>query len=96
VKIRSCLTPLILPSCLLAFTLPSADGGSATWDLNPASGVWNTPANWTPETVAASAPDVATFSVSNVTDITIKSSVEVGAVDFTAGASPSPFRRFPV
>ena len=32
--------------------------------------------------------DVATFSVSNVTDITIKSSVEVGAVDFTAGASP--------
>jgi len=88
VKIRSCLTPLILPSCLLAFTLPSADGGSATWDLNPATGVWNTPANWTPETVPHLPPDVATFSVSNVTDITIKSSVEVGAVDFTAGASP--------
>ena len=29
----------------------SVRAGSATWDLNPGSGDWNTATNWTPATV---------------------------------------------
>jgi len=48
---------------------------------------WNAAGNWTPATVPNGPSDVATFGVSNLTDLTIKSAVEVGAIDFTAGAS---------
>ncbi len=61
--------------------------GSATWDLDPASANWNNATNWTPDTVPNGPSDVATFSVSNRTDVSIAASVEVSEVDFTAGAS---------
>jgi autotransporter-associated beta strand protein len=86
-KIHSCLKPLIVASCLFACALPPAHGGSATWNLNPGTGTWNTAGNWTPATVPNGPSDVATFGVSNLTDLTIKSAVEVSAIDFTAGAS---------
>src|SRR6266702_6821498 len=38
------LMPLLLLSMTTAFA------GSATWELNPGSGDWNTDANWTPAT----------------------------------------------
>lgn len=39
--------------------------GSATWNLNPVSGIWNDPTNWTPTTVPNGAADTATFGASN-------------------------------
>ena len=52
---------------LVLFLLLSDFGyaGSATWNLNPASGDWNTAANWTPATVPNDESDVATFGVSS-------------------------------
>jgi hypothetical protein len=41
----------ILAAVLLPFLLPAASAalaGSATWNLNPTRGDWNTAANWTP------------------------------------------------
>ena len=73
----------------------SAQGGSATWDLNPATGVWNTATNWTPATVPNGPSDVATFNVSNITAISLLRSVEVSAIDFTAGASAFTFSVHP-
>jgi hypothetical protein len=49
--------------------------GSATWKLDPTSNDWNTAANWTPETVPDEATDVATFGASNVTSISVASSI---------------------
>lgn len=85
---RNYLKPFILPGCLFACALASAHGGSATWDLDPATGSWNARANWTPDTVPHLPSDTATFSISNLTNVTIKASVEVSAIDFTTVASP--------
>jgi autotransporter-associated beta strand protein len=76
----------ILAAALIC-SAPRARAGSATWDLDPGGGGWNSATNWTPVTVPNGPSDVATFSVSNRTDVTIASSVEVSAIDFTAGAS---------
>jgi hypothetical protein len=54
-----------------------ARAGSATWDLNPGSGDWNTAANWTPMTVPNGASDTATFSLSNTTNVSISANAEV-------------------
>ncbi len=72
---------------LLLFPLHIASAGSATWDLNAANGDWNTAANWMPNTVPNSATDVATFSVSNLTDVSVSSAVSVSSVVFAPGAS---------
>jgi autotransporter-associated beta strand protein len=75
----------------LYINLSTALAGSATWNLNPATKIWNNPANWTPATVPSSATDVATFDVSNLTDITYSTSTEVGAFVFNPGASSYTF-----
>src|SRR4029453_12834390 len=41
--------------------------GGPTWNLNPASGDWNTASNWTPATVPNGPAYTATFDVSNMT-----------------------------
>lgn len=61
--------------------------GSATWNLNPASGDWNTAANWTPPTVPNGPADTAQFAVSNTTDISISGPIEVNGTQFNPGAS---------
>jgi hypothetical protein len=43
--------------------------GSATWTNNPSSGDWNDAVNWTPKTVPNGTSDIATFGMSNVTDV---------------------------
>jgi hypothetical protein len=61
---------------------------SATWNLNPTSGDWNTAANWTPNTVPNGPDDVATFELSNQTDITVSiQGTEVNELIFNPGAS---------
>ena len=74
--------------------------GSATWNLNPTSGDWNTAANWTPATVPNGLSDIATFEASNTTNVSLSSSVTLNGITFQAGASmftitsPSSFAGF--
>jgi len=65
----------------------SARAGNATWDLNPSSGDWNTPANWTPTTVPNGTTDTATFGMSNITNVSISADTTVDGITFTSGAS---------
>jgi autotransporter-associated beta strand protein len=68
--------------------------GSATWNLNPTSNDWNTAENWTPATIPSSETDVATFGVSNTTNVVCGdapgpagTTTVVGGIVFTEGAS---------
>src|SRR5690242_21029793 len=71
-------------SCLIA---AHSFAGSATWSTNPVSGDWNTAANWTPNTVPDGPTDIATFSTSNVTTISLSGAIEVAEIVFNSGAS---------
>lgn len=63
-------------------------GGSATWNLNPTTGDWNTVANWTPATVPNGSDDVATFSFSHQTSVSIFGvEIELSSLVFDPGAS---------
>ena len=64
-----------------------AHAGSATWDLNATSGDWNTAANWTPMTVPNGPADIATFGLSNTTNVSISANTEVNSITFTAAAT---------
>jgi len=77
---------------LLVFLLPTqfTRAGSATWNLNPSNGDWEMSRNWTPKTVPNGPDDIATFGVSNVTDLILSFQFdnEVNGIVFNAGASP--------
>ena len=60
--------------------------GSATWAINPINGDWNTAANWVPQTVPNMSSDTATFVTSNQTQISVRSIIQVGAINFNLGA----------
>ena len=79
------LPPFVLASLLLS---RAASAGSATWNLNPGSGDWNTATNWTPATVPNGVNDVATFAASNTTDVTVSLETSVNGITFDPGASP--------
>jgi autotransporter-associated beta strand protein len=61
--------------------------GSATWNLNPTSGDWNTATNWTPATVPNDPTATATFDVSNVVDLDFAKNTNISAIVFDPGAS---------
>jgi autotransporter-associated beta strand protein len=65
-----------------------ASAGSATWKSSPATGDWNTAANWMPETVPDGPSDVANFGQSNGTSVSIAADIEVSDIVFDADASP--------
>jgi hypothetical protein len=77
---------LILLSLTLVLAF-DARAGSATWNLDPVSSDWNDPLNWTPNTVPNGPADVATFSVSNITEISTSAEIEVNALIFDPDAS---------
>ncbi len=60
---------------------------SATWRLSPTNGDWNTAANWMPHTVPNGSTDTATFSVSNVTDISLSAKTTLDGIVYEPGAS---------
>jgi autotransporter-associated beta strand protein len=72
---------------LLIFIFQTAFAGSATWDVNPSTGDWNTAANWTPDTVPNGPTDVATFATSNRSDVSLSDDIEVSEIVFNPGAS---------
>jgi autotransporter-associated beta strand protein len=84
---RSALLVALL-FCLFIPRLVSA--GSASWDLNPLSSDWTTAANWTPDVVPNAAGDLATFALSNQTQISIAGFVIVRGIEFTPAAT-NPF-----
>ena len=75
--------PFLLSAASTAFA------GSATWNLNPTSGDWNTATNWTPATVPNGPADTATFDISNTTVVSFpfEGTFEVDGIVFNAGAS---------
>lgn len=80
-------TLALFATLALLLSLESAWAGSATWNLNPTSGAWNTAANWTPATVPNGSSDVATFDLSDTTAVSVTTNIVVDSVVFKAGAS---------
>ncbi len=77
---------------LIILSIHAAQAGSATWSSSPVSGDWNTAENWMPNTVPNGPADTATFGVSNTTEISLSSAIEVGSITFAPGASPYTIR----
>ena len=77
----------ILPAAMLMLSAQTSHAGSATWNLNPGSGNWNSAANWTPIVVPNGAADTATFVSSNMTSVSISANTQVDGIVFNAGAS---------
>ncbi len=75
-----CLNLLLLGIC-------SSDGGSASWNLSPASDDWNTATNWTPATVPNGPADTATFEISSQTGVTTSADTQVDGIIFEPNAS---------
>ena len=80
------------PVAALRFSLiflvsAAAYADSAQWNLNPASGDWNTASNWTPMTVPDGPADMATFALSNTTNVSISEDTEVNGIIFTSAAT---------
>jgi autotransporter-associated beta strand protein len=74
--------------CSLMSLVPSVGYAiSAQWDLDPISGDWNTAANWTPNGVPNGPADIATFSLSNATNVSISENTEVNSIIFTPTAT---------
>jgi len=84
--VRKTILQIILAAVSI-LTPTVAQAGSATWDLNPTSGDWNTAANWTPMTVPNGPADIATFDLSNSTGVLISANTEVNAITFTPAAT---------
>jgi autotransporter-associated beta strand protein len=86
-----------LLSCAMVLTLSlsalnAVYADSATWNLNPTNGKWDNAGNWTPATVPDGPDDVATFSLSNQTSVSISGSdIKVKSIVFEPGASAYTF-----
>ena len=85
--VRKTFLQTILAVALSILVPIVAHASSATWDLNPGSGDWNTAANWTPMTVPNGPADIATFALSNTTNVSISANTEVNAITFTPAAT---------
>jgi hypothetical protein len=60
---------------LICLALRSVDADSATWNLDPVTGDWNTAANWSPATVPNGPGDTATFGLSHLTVISVDQTI---------------------
>ena len=80
---------------ILAGGLPNGHADSGTWVLNPVDNNWNTPANWSSNTVPGPF-DTATFEVSNTTNISILlPSGDIKEMVFNPAASAYSFTALP-
>jgi autotransporter-associated beta strand protein len=77
----------VLSVLVLVLCIQVSQAGSATWDLNPISGDWNTATNWTPASVPNGSADTATFAFSNTTAISTSANTTVDGITFAPGAS---------
>jgi hypothetical protein len=72
---------------IFMMSVQTLHAASATWNLNPGSGDWNTATNWTPVTVPNGSGDTATFDPSNTTGVSLSAFTEVNGIVFNSGAS---------
>ena len=79
---------LLALTALFCANVSLARAGSATWQQNPTTGNWNTPANWTPATVPNGPSDVASFSESTQTNVSVTSGITLDSIVFQPDASP--------
>ena len=86
-SIRIIFTPALVPVLIFVFGIGTSQAASATWNLNPTSGDWNTAANWSPATVPNGPADTATFNLSNGTAVSVMQDTEVNGIVFNPGAS---------
>jgi autotransporter-associated beta strand protein len=77
----------LLISGFLILTSNLGNAGSATWNASPISEEWNTKANWTPPTVPNGPNDIATFSLTTESAVSLTASTEVDSIAFDAMAS---------
>ena len=61
--------------------------GSAIWSPRPISSDWKDARNWFPRTVPNGTDDVATFGISQVTDISLTGTTSLREMQFKAGAA---------
>ena len=78
----------LLFSTLLLVRPDFVVAGSATWNSDPASSDWNTPANWTPATVPERDTDTATFGPSHITNISNSDKLGIAGIEFLPQANP--------
>jgi len=74
-----CSVMLLIPTVTCAIR--------SQWDLDPFSGDWNTAQNWTPNGAPNSPASIASFGLSNTTDVSISEDNEVNGITFTSAAS---------
>ena len=86
---RSTYSTGIFGALILMLCIQRSHAGSATWDLNPGSGDWNTAMNWTPATVPNRSGDTATFDLSNTTNVSISANTQVSGIMSTPAATNS-------
>ena len=78
---------VVLATFLFALTNQSLQAGSATWQLDPADNDWNSAGNWMPNSVPNGPSDIASFDVSNQTEVSVTEPTEVDDLVFAPGAS---------
>ena len=86
-RARALLLSAAASLTLLLSTANSSFAGSATWLASPATGDWNTAANWTPGGPPDGPADTATFQSSNISSVSTSAPTEVNGIVFDAGAS---------
>lgn len=60
---------------------------SGMWNLNPVDGDWNAPLHWSSLSVPNGPADIASFGLSNVTNVFLSANTEVDGIVFNPGAS---------
>jgi len=83
---RAALLASVCFSAVAILVPNAAHAQDATWD--GATSDWNTPGNWTPPSVPT---NMATFSNTGVTNVTISSNTSINTIDFTAAAPAYAF-----
>ncbi len=79
--------PFAIAALAFVGLLPAGFGAGDTWLDNPASGNWNSAANWSPATVPNGSGATATFSASKTTSVSISGSTQVGSIVFSSTAT---------
>ncbi|MGB9474921.1 MAG: hypothetical protein WCE87_07610 [Candidatus Udaeobacter sp.] len=77
----------LLPALVLLLSIQTSHAGSATWLATPATGDWNTAANWTAGGPPNGSADTATFASSNITGVSLSLNTEVNGILFNTGGS---------
>jgi autotransporter-associated beta strand protein len=84
-------TPILSCAIILTFSLGALNAvyaDSATWNLHPTSGDWDTAANWTPAIVPNGPADIATFSTTSRSTVSLANvQIEVASLIFDTAAT---------